>query len=58
MRFDVGLWVACSAVLLLLGGTAIAIEVCSRGLYLDKGELVLDAPIAEVLDRYNADYGT
>jgi ABC-2 type transport system ATP-binding protein len=30
---------------------------CSRGLYLDKGELVLDAPIADVLDRYNADYG-
>lgn len=30
---------------------------CTRGLYLDKGELVLDAPIGEVLDRYNADYG-
>jgi len=30
---------------------------CSRGLYLDKGRLVLDAPIAEVLSRYNADYG-
>jgi ABC-2 type transport system ATP-binding protein len=30
---------------------------CTRGLYLDKGELVLDAPIAEVLDRYNGDYG-
>lgn len=30
---------------------------CMRGLYLDKGALVLDAPIAEVLDRYNADYG-
>ncbi len=29
---------------------------CTRGLYLDKGGLVLDAPIAEVLDRYNADY--
>jgi ABC-2 type transport system ATP-binding protein len=28
---------------------------CTRGLYLDKGALVLDAPIAEVLDRYNAD---
>lgn len=26
---------------------------CTRGLYLDKGGLVLDAPIAEVLDRYN-----
>ncbi len=30
---------------------------CTRGLYLDKGSLVLDAPIAEVLKRYNADYG-
>lgn len=29
---------------------------CSRGLYLDKGGLVLDGPIADVLDRYNADY--
>lgn len=29
---------------------------CKRGLYLDKGSLVLDAPIGEVLDRYNADY--
>jgi ABC-2 type transport system ATP-binding protein len=29
---------------------------CRRGLYLDKGRLALDAPIAEVLDRYNADY--
>lgn len=29
---------------------------CTRGLYLDKGGLVLDAPIADVLDRYNADY--
>ena len=29
---------------------------CTRGLYLDKGELVLDAPIADVLTRYNADY--
>ena len=29
---------------------------CTRGLYLDKGELVLDAPISEVLERYNADY--
>ncbi|MEV4735662.1 MULTISPECIES: ABC transporter ATP-binding protein [unclassified Microbacterium] len=29
---------------------------CTRGLYLDKGGLVLDAPISEVLDRYNADY--
>jgi ABC-2 type transport system ATP-binding protein len=30
---------------------------CTRGLYLDKGALVLDAPIDEVLARYNADYG-
>lgn len=29
---------------------------CTRGLYLDKGALVLDAPIREVLARYNADY--
>ncbi|MEV7693147.1 ABC transporter ATP-binding protein [Microbacterium sp. NPDC089189] len=29
---------------------------CTRGLYLDKGALALDAPIAEVLDRYNSDY--
>jgi ABC-2 type transport system ATP-binding protein len=31
---------------------------CTRGLYLDKGALVLDGPIDDVLDRYNADYGT
>ncbi|MFT4157039.1 MAG: ABC transporter ATP-binding protein [Microbacterium sp.] len=31
---------------------------CTRGLYLDKGGLVLDAPIAEVLDRYNRDYNS
>ena len=30
---------------------------CSRGLYLDKGALVLDSSIDEVLERYNADYG-
>jgi len=29
---------------------------CTRGLYLDRGELVLDGPINDVLDRYNADY--
>ena len=29
---------------------------CQRGLYLDKGRLAMDAPIQEVLDRYNADY--
>lgn len=28
---------------------------CTRGLYLDKGALVFDGPIAEALDRYNAD---
>jgi ABC-2 type transport system ATP-binding protein len=31
---------------------------CTRGLYLDKGSLVLDAPIDDVLQRYNADHGT
>ena len=31
---------------------------CTRGLYLDKGALVLDAPIDDVLDRYNADYNS
>jgi ABC-2 type transport system ATP-binding protein len=31
---------------------------CTRGLYLDKGALVLDASIDEVLDRYEAEYGT
>jgi ABC-2 type transport system ATP-binding protein len=30
---------------------------CKRGLYLDKGKLVLDAPIAQVLAKYNEDYG-
>jgi len=30
---------------------------CKRGLYLDKGKLVLDAPIGEVLEKYNSDYG-
>jgi len=28
---------------------------CTRGLYLDKGALVLDGPIGDVLDRYNAE---
>jgi len=32
------------------------LRFCTRGLYLDKGALVLDGPIREVLDRYNADY--
>lgn len=31
---------------------------CTRGLYLDKGLLVLDAPINEVIARYNSDYHT
>ncbi|MBD8010984.1 ABC transporter ATP-binding protein [Microbacterium sp. Re1] len=30
---------------------------CKRGLYLDKGSLVLDGTIGDVLDRYNADHG-
>ncbi|HAM25210.1 MAG TPA: sugar ABC transporter [Microbacteriaceae bacterium] len=30
---------------------------CTRGLYLDKGALVLDSSIDEVLDRYNEEYG-
>ena len=30
---------------------------CTRGLYLDKGRLVLDGPIAKVLASYNKDYG-
>ena len=29
---------------------------CTRGLYLDKHRLVLDGPIDEVLDQYNADH--
>ena len=29
---------------------------CTRGLYLDKGRLAMDAPIGDVLARYNADY--
>lgn len=29
---------------------------CNRGLYLDKGQLKLDAPIKEVLAAYNEDY--
>jgi ABC-2 type transport system ATP-binding protein len=29
---------------------------CSRGLYLDKGALVLDSDIGSVLDRYNTDH--
>jgi ABC-2 type transport system ATP-binding protein len=30
---------------------------CARGLYLDKGALILDGPISDVLDLYNRDYG-
>ncbi len=30
---------------------------CVRGLYLDKGMLIVDGPIDEVLERYNNDYG-
>jgi ABC-2 type transport system ATP-binding protein len=32
------------------------LRFCTRGLYLDKGELVLDGPIDDVIKRYNADY--
>ena len=31
---------------------------CERGLYLDKGSLVLDGPIDDVLALYNSDYGS
>lgn len=31
---------------------------CTRGLYLKFGELIMDAPIDEVLDQYNEDYNT
>jgi ABC-2 type transport system ATP-binding protein len=34
------------------------LRFCKRGLYLDKGKLILDAPIQEVVDRYNADYNS
>ena len=33
------------------------VRFCTRGLYLDKGALVLDGPIEDVLARYNEDYG-
>jgi len=33
------------------------LRFCERGLYLDKGALVLDAPIEDVVKRYNSDYG-
>jgi ABC-2 type transport system ATP-binding protein len=31
---------------------------CERGLYLDKGALMLDGPIDDVLELYNADYSS
>jgi ABC-2 type transport system ATP-binding protein len=31
------------------------LRFCTRGLYLDKGRLVLDGPIQDVIDRYNGD---
>ncbi len=34
------------------------LRFCTRGLYLDKGKLVLDGPIQDVVDRYNEDYAT
>jgi ABC-2 type transport system ATP-binding protein len=33
------------------------LRFCTRGLYLDKGALVLDSSIQDVVKRYNADYG-
>jgi len=33
------------------------LHFCTRGLYLDKGALVLDSSIKDVVARYNADYG-
>jgi ABC-2 type transport system ATP-binding protein len=32
------------------------LRFCKRGLYLDKGKLMLDGPIQAVVDRYNSDY--
>ncbi len=31
-------------------------DFCSRGLYLDNGEMVIDGPIDDVLELYNEDY--
>ncbi len=33
------------------------LRFCTRGLYLDKGALVMDGPIKDVVARYNAEYG-
>ena len=33
------------------------LRFCTRGLYLDKGALVMDGAIKEVVARYNAEYG-
>jgi ABC-2 type transport system ATP-binding protein len=32
------------------------LRFCKRGLYLDKGKVILDGPIQEVVNRYNSDY--
>jgi ABC-2 type transport system ATP-binding protein len=32
------------------------LRFCKRGIYLDKGKVILDGPIQEVVDRYNSDY--
>jgi ABC-2 type transport system ATP-binding protein len=34
------------------------LRFCKRGLYLDKGKLILDGPIQEVVDQYNSDYNS
>ena len=34
------------------------LRFCKRGLYLDKGKLIFDGPIQEVVDRYNSDYNS
>jgi ABC-2 type transport system ATP-binding protein len=30
----------------------------TRGLYLRRGQLMMDGPMEDVLERYNADHGT
>lgn len=32
-------------------------DFCSRGIYLDNGEVIIDGPIEDVLELYNEDYG-